>query len=79
MDKRRMKKEIFGYLATYLQEYEYSDLASQIRHHVIPENPTEPAQRRYARVQKEVIAHLFTLAYPPIEIEQKRRERRGER
>jgi len=61
MDKRKMKKEIFSYLATYLQEYPYSDLSSQIRQQVIPGKQTDAAVRRFRRVQDEVIAQLFTL------------------
>ena len=61
MDKRKMKKEMFAYLATYLQEYPLSDLSSQIRQQVIPGKQTDAAKRRYQRVQDEVIAQLFTL------------------
>jgi len=73
-----MKKEIFAYLATYLEEYKHSDLAGQIRHHVIPGKQTGPALRRYERVQAEVIIQLRTLAMlSPSELSDEVLKRRG--
>ncbi len=63
MDKRQMKKEIFGYLATYLAEYKYSDLASSIKRHIVKSDSTDAHEARYERVLEETIAQLYRMAW----------------
>jgi len=76
MNRREMKKELFAYLATYLEEYRYSDLSSQMQHHVIGDKPTEPAQRRFDRIRAEAITQLRNLAMPTLAEMERARQRR---
>jgi len=64
MNRRKMKKEIFGYLATYLAEYEYSDLSSSIKRHIVKDKATRAHNRRYEKVRLEVIEQLYRMSGP---------------
>jgi hypothetical protein len=70
MNSREMKKEIYGYLAVYLEEFRLSDISTQMKDVVLheatgkylhsTEKPSEAAQLRYDRVLADVI-HQFKL------------------
>lgn len=80
MDKRRMKKEIFAYLAVYLEGYTHSDLSHQLKSQILKDKPTIAAQRRFERVKEEAIAQLFQLGLlNPEELSEQVIEKRGYR
>lgn len=70
MNSREMKKEIYGFLGVYLENYALSDISVQMKDVVLHQatgkymhsnnKPSEAAQLRYDRVMADVI-HQFAL------------------
>jgi len=63
MNRRKMKRELFGFLAVYLDDFPLSDLSHQMESVILGDNPTDAHRRRYQTVRQEVIDQMVKMAY----------------
>jgi len=63
MNSRKMKRELWGYIGVYLEDFPLSDFSHNMDLLLLGDNPTEAHRRRYLKVKMETIHQLKMMAY----------------